>query len=318
MRLRRSDPAGPGITRRRAGKSFQYVTPEGERIDDPAELARMSALVIPPAWSRVWICPAVNGHIQATGTDAAGRRQYLYHPAWREQRDRAKFDRALELAAALPSARRFVTRALTREQLPTRQRALAASFRILDVASLRVGSEQYTADNGSHGLSTLLCSHVTIHGGAIRLEFPGKSGQLWESTMVDGDLASALSTMRRRRSGRLLAWRDEAGWHPLSAAEINDYIRERTRGDFTAKDFRTLHGTLVAARSLQRSGPADTASARARHIARAMRDVAEELGNTPAVARSSYVDPRVIDRYRAGELIAATGSPERALHSLLS
>lgn len=218
MRLRRSDPAGPGITRRRAGKSFRYLSPEGERIDDPAELARLKALVIPPAWSQVWICAAANAHIQATGVDAAGRRQYLYHPAWREQRDCVKVDRALELARALPSARRFVTRALTSDRSPTRQRALAASFRVLDLASLRVGTEQDATDNGSHGLSTLLCSHVTIHGDAIRLEFRGKSGQLWESTVVESDLASALGAMRRRRSGRLLAWRDEAGWHPHAPA----------------------------------------------------------------------------------------------------
>lgn len=318
MRLRRSNPTAPGILRRRSGRGFRYLTPDGERLRDEDAAARIAVLAIPPAWTEVWICPAPNGHIQAMGTDAAGRRQYVYHADWRVQRDRVKFDRALALAAALPAARRSVTRALAADTSPTRARALAASFRILDAASLRVGSEQYAAENGSHGLSTLLCAHVAITGDTIRLEFPAKSGQVWESTLSDGALAAALGIMRRRRTGRLLAWRDAAGWHPLTAAEINDYIRERTHGDFTAKDFRTLHGTLAAARSLQRSGPAGTASARTRHIAQAMREVGEELGNTPAAARSSYVDPRVIDRYQVGEVMAATGSAEAALLALLS
>jgi DNA topoisomerase-1 len=318
VRLRRSDPAGQGIRRRRAGRGFRYLTEQGAPLVDEDVLARIAALAIPPAWTEVWICPAGNGHIQAMGTDVAGRRQYLYHEAWRAQRDRAKFDRALELAAALPAARRHVSRVLAAEPAPSRERALAAAFRILDAASLRIGSEQYAAENGSHGLATLLCSHVTVDGDGIRLEFPAKSGQAWESTLEDHDLAVALGALLRRRSGRLLAWRDGAGWHPLSPGEINDYIRERTRGEFTAKDFRTLHGTIVAAQSLRRSGARRSPSARSRAIAEAMREAGAELGNTPAVARGSYVDPRVIDRYLAGEVIAATGAPEAALLALLS
>ncbi len=286
---------------------------------DPQLRARIESLAIPPAWTDVWISPHANGHIQATGLDAAGRRQYLYHPQWRETKDRIKYDRALDLAETLPAARRRVTMDL-RAEGATRERALAAAFRMLDTGSLRVGSERYAEAHGSYGLSTLLCAHASVDGDVVRLDFPGKSGQEWESEIRDADLARVLGALQGRGPGeRLLAWRDGASWRALSAEEINDYVRERAGGDFTAKDFRTLRGTVAAAVSLARHGPERTARGRRRAVAQAMRDAADVLGNTPAIARSSYVDPRVVDRYDRGLTIdpARLGSAESELRRLL-
>jgi DNA topoisomerase-1 len=269
---------------------------------DAATRARIDALVIPPAWTEVWICPFPNGHIQATGRDAAGRTQYLYHEAWRRQKDRVKFERALELAASLPSARKRVTRDLRGDD--PKLRTLAAAFRMLDAGSLRVGSDRYAELHGSHGLSTLLCSHVVVSGDTVRLEFPGKSGQEWVSELDDADLATALRPLKRRGpTARLLAYKTDSGWHPVDADDINGYVRDRTGGDFTAKDFRTLTGTVAAACSLARSGPQTTKTARARAVREAIKDTAELLGNTLAVARSSYIDPRLLDAFDDGRTI---------------
>jgi DNA topoisomerase-1 len=320
VRLKRSRPGEDGIRRVRRGRGFAYLDADDRLVTDAALRERIDTLVIPPAWTDVWICTFPNGHIQATGTDTAGRTQYLYHPQWREQRDRLKFDRALALAESLPAARRGVTIDLRREGLP-RERVLAAAFRMLDAAHLRVGSEQYAQEHGSVGLSTLLGAHARVEGGAtVRLEFPGKSGKDWASEVTDADLATAVTALKRRGPrARLLAWRDEGGAHPLRPAEINTDIRERTGGDFTAKDFRTLHGTAVAAIALARTGPKRSPSARDRAIAAAVRQTAEVLGNTPAVARSSYIDPRLLDLYRAGQTIdpARNASVESELRILL-
>jgi DNA topoisomerase I len=319
-RLRRSDPNGPGLRRVRAGSGFSYRDEDDRRLTDASVLARIDALVIPPAWSEVWITSQENGHIQATGVDAAGRRQYLYHPAWRERKDKAKFTRALALAESLPSARRQVTIDLRSEGL-SRERVLAAGFRMLDVGSLRVGSERYAKSNGSFGLTTLLCSHASASGESVRLRFPAKSGHAWESDIVDGDLAAVVKLLLRREpNAHLLSYRDGTDWHPVSAAELGEYIRERTGGDFTAKDFRTLHGTVVAAVSLASQGREKKRRARASAISRAMRDVAAELGNTPAVARRSYVDPRVLRAYQAGKTIdpRRSASAESELRMLLA
>jgi DNA topoisomerase-1 len=319
-RLRRSDLRGPGVHRVRRGRGFRYVDESGQPVD-AATRDRAVALVIPPAWRDVWIAPYANGHVQATGIDDAGRRQYLYHPQWRAKMDRLKFDRMLELAAQLPAARRGVTLDLRRDELP-RERVLAAAFRMLDTGMLRVGSERYADAHGSYGLSTLLGAHARVVGDErVLLSFPGKSGQPWESEIEDPDLAAVVAHLKRRGGrARLLAWRDDVGrWHPLDAAEINDDVRERTGGDFTAKDFRTLHGTVTAAVSLARSGPGETPTARKRAIVQALRLAADALGNTPAVAKSSYVDPRLIDSYEEGETIdpARLRSAESQLRSLL-
>lgn len=302
-RLRRSDSSGAGLHRVRAGRGFSYKDAAGVPIDDPELRERIEALVIPPAWTDVWIAPYPNGHIQATGVDAAGRRQYIYHPTWREQKDRIKYDRALSLAESLPAARRQVTLHL-REDGPTRDRALAAGFRMLDTGSLRVGSERYAEANGSIGLTTLLCAHASVSGDTVQLRFPAKSGQPWDSDIVDADLASVVRSFKRRGpTARLLSYKDGRTWHPLDASDINDYVRERTGGAFTAKDFRTLHGTLAAAVSLAKQGPKPSKSARTKAVAQAIRDASDVLGNTPSIARSSYVDPRVIDHYTHGRTI---------------
>lgn len=303
----------------RRGRGFSYRDPSGETVNDPQLKERFESLAIPPAWTDVWICPYVNGHIQATGVDAAGRRQYLYHPVWREQKDRVKFDRALQLAEHLPAARRRVTRALRTEGL-TRERALAAAFRMLDTGSLRIGSEQYADANGSHGLSTLLCSHAVVDGDTVTLRFPAKSGQLWESDITDPDLATFVRERGGAADDPLLGWSDEEDtWHSLSAAEINAHVKECTGSDFSAKDFRTLRGTIAAAVSLAKTGPQASGRHRTSAIVEAMKDAAAVLGNTPAIAKKSYVDPRVVDHYLAGETIdpARLASAESGLRELL-
>lgn len=285
-------------------------------MTDPELRARIEHLAIPPAWTEVWIAPYANGHIQATGIDGAGRRQYIYHPTWREQKDRIKYDRALALAESLPAARRQVTIDL-RSDGYVRERVLAAGFRMLDTGSLRVGSERYAQAHGSHGLTTLLCAHATTSGDTVHLGFPAKSGQEWDSDIVDDDLAALVRTLKRRGpNARLLAWKDGRAWRPIDAEEINEYVRERTGGEFTAKDFRTLHGTVAAAVSLARTGPQQTKTARSKAVVAAMRAAAEVLGNTPAIAKASYVDPRVLDHYAAGETIDPA-RPESELRALL-
>lgn len=318
-RLRRTDSSGRGVRRVRAGTGFSYRDAAGQAISDPELRARFEHLAIPPAWTEVWIAPYANGHIQATGVDGAGRRQYIYHPTWREQKDRIKFDRALQLAESLPAARRRVTIDL-RSAGTTRDRALAAAFRMLDTGSLRVGSEQYVEANGSHGLSTLLCAHATVSGSTVTLRFPSKSGKDWDSEITDADLAAVIRTLKRRGpTARLLAWQDDDGWHPVVAEDINGYVREQTGGEFTAKDFRTLHGTVAAAVSLARHGPESSRSKRAGAIAQAMRDASAVLSNTPSIAKKSYVDPRIVDLYSTGSTIdpARVASAESELRALL-
>lgn len=318
-RLRRSDTNGPGFGRRKAGTGWRYVTAEGDPVDAETR-ERAAALVIPPAWKDVWIAPYANGHIQAVGTDDAGRRQYIYHPAWREQKDGIKYERALDLAATLPAARRGVTIDLRRDDL-SRERVLAGAFRMLDTGSLRVGSERYAEEHGSFGLSTLLCAHAAVSSDdVVELKFPAKSGQEWESDIRDPDLAALVRRLMRRGStARLLAWKDERGWHPLAAEEINEDVRRRTGGDFSAKDFRTLHGTSAAAISLARTGARDSVAARKRAVADAVRAASDELNNTPAIARGSYVDPRLLDAYEGGVTIdpERVGSVESELRGLL-
>lgn len=314
-RLRRSQTAGPGIRRVRRGRGFSYLDPSGAPLA-PDEVARVRRLAVPPAWQDVWICLWPHGHIQAVGIDEAGRKQYLYHPAWHERMAREKYDRMLQLTAVLPAARRWVTQDLRREGFSA-ERVRAGAFRMLDTGSLRIGSERYARLHGSAGLSTLLGAHATVRGHErVELRFPGKSGQSWESTLDDPDLAALIEGLKRRGGrARLLAWRDDAGaWHPISAQEINDEVRRRVGDGFTAKDFRTLHGTVAAATSLARAGQAQTSRARQRAIAEAVREAAAVLGNTPAIARASYVDPRLFDAFEAGRTVSLNG---RAVESQL-
>jgi DNA topoisomerase-1 len=303
MRLRHSNATGRGYRRVAAGTGFSYRDLDGNTLPPGPVRDRLESIGIPPAWTDVWIAPFENGHIQATGLDAVGRRQYIYHPEWRERKDRVKFDRALQLAESLPAARRLVTMDLRSDGV-TRQRVLAAAFRMLDSGSLRVGSERYTNENGSHGLATLLCAHVHVRKDRLKLSFPAKSGKTWESEIVDEDLAALVRVLKRRGgNARLLAYKDGRSWHPLTSADINGYVKERTGSDFTAKDFRTLRGTAAAAVGLAQGGPQKTVAARKGVISTAIQDAAAALGNTPSIARKSYVDPRLLDHFSSGETI---------------
>jgi DNA topoisomerase-1 len=319
VRLRRSNASGRGYRRVAAGTGFSYRDLDGSTLPPGPVRDRLENIGIPPAWTDVWIAPFDNGHIQATGLDAVGRRQYIYHPAWRERKDRVKFDRALQLAESLPTARRLVTLDL-RSDGHSRERVLAAAFRMLDSGSLRVGSERYTNENGSRGLATLLCAHVHVRKECLELSFPAKSGKDWESEIHDADLAALVRTLKRRGgNARLLAFKDGRTWRPVTSADINGYVKERTGSDFTAKDFRTLRGTVAAAVSLARSGPQPTVAARKRAVSVAMLEAATVLGNTPSIARKSYVDPRLLDHFAAGETIdpKRVDSAESELRALL-
>lgn len=314
-RLRRADPTSTGITRARAGRGFTYRL--GSRAVAADDRERAVALAVPPAWTDVWIAPHANDHIQAMGTDAAGRRQYIYHPAWRARMDERKYERALELARALPAARRTVTRDLDGTALG-RDRVLAGAFRLLDLGSVRPGADQYRDAHGSYGITTLRTSHATVHNdGTVEFRFPGKSGRAWHLNLADAGLAELVSSLKGRGArAKLFAWRDDdGGMHALTPDDINAYVRDRTNGDFTAKDFRTLAGTGAAAMSLARHGTVEGEAAQRRAIAQAMRDAADALGNTPAIARSSYVDPRVAELFTKG--IAIDPSGRRAIETEL-
>jgi DNA topoisomerase IB len=310
-RIRRVDCSGPGIRRLRRGRGFAYLDAAGEPVRDPATLARIRALVIPPAWRDVWICPLPQGHLQAVGTDAAGRRQYLYHEAWRTRRDQAKFDHMLEFAHALPGLRERVAAQLDGERL-TRERVLACAVRLLDRGFFRIGSESYAEQNHSYGLATMHKRHVRLEGDEIVFDYPAKFGRRRLQSVLDPTARELVAALKRRRGGgpELLAYRREGRWVDVRSDDINAYIKELTGGDFTAKDFRTWAATVLAAVALSASFPqARSPTARARAISNAVREVAHYLGNTPAVCRASYIDPRVFDRYRSGLTIA--GALER-------
>jgi DNA topoisomerase IB len=308
MRVRRSDLTKPGITRQRRGRGFSYRGPGGGRLADPSDLARIRELVIPPAWTDVWISPDPRGHIQALGTDAAGRRQYRYHDDWRAQRDRVKHDRMLEFGEVLPKLRETIDSRLDHKGL-TRDRVLAGAVRMIDLGFFRSGGEEYATDHGTYGLSTMLRQHVTCHRGEVTFKYTGKGAQDREQAVGDPKVCALIASLKRRRSGgdRLLAYRDGRQWHEVTAADINDYLQELTGGEFTAKDFRTWHATVLATVALATSEHApDTAAARKRAVSRAVQETASYLGDTPAVARGSYIDPRVIERYERGQTIART------------
>lgn len=316
-RLRRVSCSAPGLTRRRRGRGFVYLDAAGNPVTDEATLARIRSLVIPPAWTDVWICPLANGHVQATGLDARGRRQYRYHDAWRIQRDLDKHDRILEFAARLPTARQRLLQHLRSTPGLSRERVLACAVRLIDLGFFRIGGEQYAQDNGSYGLATLRKDHVRVTpAGEVELEFVGKSGKLWSRSVAEAEVVDVVQALKRRRSGgpELLAYRRDGGWVDVKSADINAFLREVTGGDdaspgdqpaFTAKDFRTWSATVLAAVGLAVSTHAGSPTARRRAVSRVVREVAEQMGNTPAVCRASYIDPRVIDLYDDGVTVAA-------------
>ncbi|HHU09600.1 MAG TPA: DNA topoisomerase IB [Intrasporangiaceae bacterium] len=306
-RLRRVSPRMKGWSRRRAGRGFSYRGLDGERL--PAEqVERIKGLAIPPAWTDVWICPYPNGHIQAIGTDAAGRRQYLYHPQWRAERDAKKFDRVKIAGARLAKARERILTDLTDSGMPL-SRAAATATRLLDLGYFRIGSDAYADENGSFGLTTLERRHVRRSGSDLIFTFVGKSGVEHSITISDPAVIDSLNLMRRRRGGsqRLLAYKGAARWADLDAAAVNEYISEMICADLTAKDFRTWHATVLAAVALAESEePSESVASRKRAVKAAIEEVAAYLGNTPAIAKGSYIDPRVLDQYESGVTIAPT------------
>jgi DNA topoisomerase IB len=305
-RLRRSDPSSPGYTRRRCGKGFMYLDEHGERITDPETVAPIAALVIPPAWADVWISPDPFGHIQATGVDQAGRKQYLYHPRWRERRDQQKFDDMVRFARALPGLREVVAHDLELGDL-SREHVLACATRLLERGLFRIGSEQYAVTNETYGLATMRKSHVSVDGEVIRFDYVAKEHKRQVKAVVDAEVAGVVAMLKRRRRGgeELLAYKRDRKWCDVRSHDINAYLKAATSLDVSAKDFRTWGATVLAAVALGVTKPSQmTQHARKRAIVRAVKEVAFYLGNTPAVARNSYIDPRVLDRYRDGQRIA--------------
>jgi DNA topoisomerase I len=305
-RLRRVDCSGTGIKRRRRGKGFEYVDEDGQRIAAPSVLDRIRGLAIPPAWEEVWICPYPNGHIQATGVDAAGRKQYRYHDSWRQRRDAEKFDSMVRFARALPKLRRRVAKDLARKDMP-RDKVLACAVRLLDRGFFRIGSEDYAEENDTYGVATIKKRHVTVDDDEVSFDYEAKGGQRRLQTIADPEVAGVVRALKQRRGGvdELLAYKDGGRWVDVRSADINGYVKQAAGAEFSAKDFRTWSGTVLAAVALAVSGPArGTKSSRKRAKARAVKEVARYLGNTPTVARASYIDPRVFDRFDGGLTIA--------------
>ncbi len=323
IRLRRSDTSGPGIRRRRRGKGFEYLNPDGTRVDDAEVLQRINELVIPPAWKDVWIAPYPGGHIQATGVDARGRKQYLYHQKWRQRRDQEKFDSMLRFARSLPAMREAVARDLDGPEL-SRDQVLACAVRLLDKGFFRIGSEDYAVTNETFGLATMRKEHVRLLDDDLLLfDYPAKHGKRRVQSIVDEDVAAIVRRLKARRGGgvELLAFKRGRAWVDVRSPDINVYLKDITGLDVSAKDFRTWNATVLAAVALSVSGLASgTAHARKRAIVRAIKEVAHYLGNTPAVARASYIDPRIIDRFSDGYTIdpaVAMAADESAIQGLV-
>jgi DNA topoisomerase-1 len=299
--LRYSTDARPGFTRRRAGSGYSYRDAEGATIRDPEVLARIRTLAIPPAWTAVWICPWANGHLQATGRDARGRKQYRYHADWRARRETDKFDRMLAFAAALPRIRRRCDRDLARPGVP-REKVLAAVVRLLESTLIRVGNDEYARLNRSFGLTTLRDRHVEVEGTSVRFRFRGKSGRVHEVGLRDRRLARVIARCQELPGQELFQYIDGDGEvRDVTSDAVNDYIRDASGGPFTAKDFRTWAGTVLAYRALRALDAPDDTPDKGRVVA-AIKVTADRLGNTPAVARGSYVHPAVLEAYLDGSL----------------
>ncbi|MER6346921.1 DNA topoisomerase IB [Streptomyces sp. NPDC001595] len=310
MRLRSSDSERPGFTRVRHGRGFRYLDTHGDPLTDPDQLARVRALAVPPAWRDVWICPWANGHLQAVGTDDAGRRQYLYHEEFRARREQAKHEHVREVAAALPELRRRVAADLSGRGL-SRERVTACAVRLLDLGFFRIGSDRHTRRSATYGLTTMLREHVRCGRGEIAFSYPAKGGTAMVRALVDDQAHTVVRSLLRRppRGGeRLLAFWERRAWHDLRGADLNEALRRLSGTEITAKDFRTWHATVLAAVAVAvtavggRAAPAT----RRRQAARAVREVSHYLGNTPAVCRASYIDPRVFELFEQGRTIAPT------------
>ena len=305
--LRYSSDDRRGIRRRRRGRGFQYLDAHGRTITDREERARIDALAVPPAWTDVWICPSPNGHLQATGRDARGRKQYRYHPRWRELRDEAKYDRMLAFAAALPRIRRRVDRDIARKAL-SKPRVVATIVRLLDETGIRVGNDEYARENGSFGLTTMRKRHAEVEGSSVAFRFRGKSGKTTDVDVTDPRVARVLRRCEGLPGQHLFQYVDEDG-EPVDvdSDDVNAYLREMAGDDFTAKDFRTWTGTVLAAWALEELGEAGSQTQATRQVVRAVESVAKELGNTPAVCRSAYIHPQVIETHLEGNLAQLLG-----------
>jgi DNA topoisomerase I len=303
--LRWVSDAAPGISRVRRGRGFAYRRPDGRLLGDRHALARIRGIVIPPAWTRVWICERADGHIQASGYDARGRKQYRYHPDWRRVRDANKYERLVAFAKRLPALRRRVTRDLARDGLP-REKVLATVVRLLELTMIRVGNDEYARTNGSYGLTTLRNRHVAVTAGTLRFRFRGKSGVAREVDVADRHLARIVRRCQDLPGQELFQWVDADGAaHPVDSSDVNAYLREVVGDEFSAKDFRTWAGTVEAARVLAGVLPVpETAAGRKRQVVDTVKAVAKALGNTPAVCRRCYVHPAVLDAYEQGRTLA--------------
>ena len=293
----------PGYGRRRAGTGFSYVDMHGERITDPRMLKRLRSLVIPPAWTEVWISPSPRGHIQATGRDARGRKQYIYHPEWQETRDRQKFTRTLEFARALPAMREVVSKDMSGRKLD-RRTVLATVVRLLESTLIRVGNRAYAEQNNSYGLTTLRNDHVDVNGGSLEFDFVGKSGKRHVVKLTDRRATRIVKQLQELPGQELFQYLDEDGERRVvDSADVNEYMHEISGEHFTAKDFRTWAGTVLAAWALSEFEKIDSQAALRRNITAAVKKVATRLGNTPAVCRSSYIHPEIFNCYLDGSLI---------------
>jgi DNA topoisomerase I len=293
----------PGYTRKANGEHFEYLDTEGKRIRDEQRLLRIKRLAIPPAWTDVWICPSSNGHIQATGRDARRRKQYRYHERWREVRDENKFNRLADFGKALPQIRRRVGRDIKLRGLP-REKVLATVVRLLERTFIRIGNDEYARQNKSFGLTTIQDRHVTVRGAHLRFRFRGKSGRQHEVDMRDGQVAKIVSNLQDLRGQELFQYIDENGEvRDVSSQDVNDYLREITNEDFSAKDFRTWAGTLLSALALNVQGGFETKGQAKANVKNAICAVAELLGNTPAICRRCYVHPAVVEAYLASTQI---------------
>ena len=292
----------PGITRVKKGKGFAYVLPSGKPIDDPDTEIRIKALAIPPAWTDVWICPISNGHIQATGRDQRGRKQYRYHARWREVRDQAKYDKMISFAQALPTIRRRCQADLARTALP-REKVLAAVVRIMEKTLIRVGNDEYASHNDSYGLTTLRDHHAEVRGAKVTFEFKGKSGKAHEIDLAEKRLAKIVQHCQDLPGEELFQYVDQQGVvRDVGSSDVNDYLREITGENFTAKDFRTWAGTVLAARALAEFRKFDSNAEAKRNVVKAIENVAMRLGNTKAVCRKCYVHPAILNSYLDGSL----------------
>jgi DNA topoisomerase-1 len=299
--LRHVTDRTPGIERRRAGKGFTYRDVDGRLVRDPAIVSRIRSLAIPPAWTSVWICPSAHGHIQATGRDAKGRKQYRYHPRWRKVRDETKYEKMIAFASALPGIRAAVERDLALPGLP-REKVLATIVQLLEVTCIRVGNEEYARKNRSFGLTTLQNRHVDVSGSVVRFGFRGKSGKSHAITLQDRRLARVIARCSELPGHELFQYVDDEGEaRSVESSDVNAYLKRITGAEFTAKDFRTWVGTVLAVRALRDLAPPSSGGQAAKHLVAAVKQVAERLGNTAAVCRNSYVHPAVLEAYLDGE-----------------